>query len=62
MMNKQEQILARIKSAKARRAVKAEKLAHRMPGTEKQKIAAMEQIIEVLRQRLRDNGLSDDMR
>ena len=61
-MNKQDQIWARIKSAKARRAVKAERLADRMPGNDKQKIETMEQIIEILRQRLRDNGLSDDMR
>jgi hypothetical protein len=61
-MNKQDQIWARIKSVKARRAVKAERLADRMPGNDKQKIETMEQIIEILRQRLRDNGLSDDMR
>jgi len=62
MMNKQEQIYARIKAARARKAVKPEKLADRMPGTDKHKIAQMERIIEILRQRLRDNGLSDDMR
>lgn len=61
-MSKQDQIFARIKAARSRKAINAERLADRMPGDDKQKIAAMEQIIEVLRQRLRDNGLSDEMR
>lgn len=64
MKSKSDEIFARIRAQADRRtkAVKYDNISARMPGTDKQKLAAMEQMIEVLRQRLRDNGLSDDVR
>lgn len=64
MTKKQDQIFDRISRQRARHSgkVKADNISARMPGSDKQKLAAMEQMIEVLRQRLRDNGLSDEVR
>lgn len=64
MTDKSDKIFARIRAAQKRRSqvIDAEKLSDRMPGTDKQKLAEMEQIIEILRQRLRENGLSDKVR
>jgi hypothetical protein len=64
MTDKSDKIFARIRAAQKRRSqfIGAEKLSDRMIGSDKQKLAEMEQIIEVLRQRLRENDLSDKVR